>query len=154
MATDDSTQFPPVGTPDEKLRAIAARAHALLSVAKELEGYETNLATSAVNQLAMDTIDAAEWVETYFHDTSDAEPAERGVETAADAANSQTPASITDDLEAVETFADTLIVTVAPSVEMYDKTHGNIVHRIGMEIRDRVDAIDRKLRSGDAASET
>jgi hypothetical protein len=69
-----------------------------------------------------------------FSRVNDAELAKRDEETAADDANCRPNTSLADDIDAIETFADTLVVKVAPSLEAYDKAHAGIVHRLGMEI--------------------
>lgn len=59
--------------------------------------------------------------------------------------------TITDHLEAIEDFADTLVVSVAPSVEMHDKVLGGSVHRLAREIISRLEAIE-ELRHAEAAT--
>lgn len=64
--------------------------------------------------------------------------------------SSGTASAISDHLDAVEDFAETLVVSVAPSVEMHDKVLGGSVHRLAREIVSRLEAI-QELRSGSAA---
>jgi len=65
--TDLLTKIPYSATPDTRVSAIIARAHALLSVAHELRDDQPQLA-SAANQLATDIMDDAEAVLAHFMD--------------------------------------------------------------------------------------
>jgi hypothetical protein len=78
MADTDLTQIPYSATPDTRVSAIIARAHALLSVAHELHDDQPQLA-SAVNQLANDIMDDAEAVLAHFMEEAKADMAARGV---------------------------------------------------------------------------